>query len=63
MIFNKYKRIINRVRKYYDGEVNTIEYSCEEIESALNYAESRKTQYPQELIEKLRMVKAMVNCP
>ncbi|MEQ8927926.1 MAG: hypothetical protein RLO81_19070 [Fulvivirga sp.] len=58
---NKNVKVINWIRDYYEGKVNTIPYSASEIERAINYTKKYRSDYPDELIEKLRTVKVMLD--
>ncbi|QSE96129.1 hypothetical protein [Fulvivirga lutea] len=58
---NKNVKVINWIEDYYEGKVNSIPYSAGEVEKAINYTKKYRSDYPDEVIEKLRTVKVMLD--
>ena len=59
-ILNKNIRVIKSVVDYYDGRSSTIPFKKGDVENAINYTKRYRSDYPDDIIEKLRTVKVML---
>lgn len=61
MLFvNKNIKVINCIVDYYEGKASSIPYTTNDIENALEYIKKYRSDYPDEIIEKLLMVKVLL---
>lgn len=57
---NRNIKVIESVIDYYEGNIDHIPYSVNDIVKALDYSKKYRSDYPDEVIEKLKMVKLML---
>ncbi|MTI38916.1 hypothetical protein [Fulvivirga lutimaris] len=57
---NRSIKVIESVIDYYEGNIDHIPYSVSDIVKALDYSTKYRSDYPDEVIEKLKMVKTML---
>lgn len=60
LFFNRNIKVINHIKNYYEGKVESINCRLIDIENALEYTKRNRSDYPDEVIEKLSMVKRML---
>lgn len=59
-ILNKNIRVIKSVVDYYEGRCSSIPFKIGDVENAINYTKRYSSDYPDDLIEKLRTVKVLL---
>lgn len=57
---NRNVKVIESVIDYYEGSIDHIPYSVSDIVKALDYSKKYRSDYPDEVIEKLKMVKSLL---
>jgi hypothetical protein len=57
---NRNIKVIESVIAYYEGNIDHVPYSVTDIVKALDYTKKYRSDYPDEVIEKLKMVKTIL---
>ncbi|MEQ8243321.1 hypothetical protein [Fulvivirga sp.] len=57
---NRNIKVIESVIDYYEGNIDHIPYSVSDIVKALEYTKRFRSDYPDEVIEKLKMVRTIL---
>ncbi len=57
---NKNIKVIKAVTEYYGGKNTSLPYNEQDIEKAIEYAQKYKDEYPDDIIEKLSMIKVLL---
>ncbi len=57
---NRNIKVIESVIDYYEGNIDHIPYAVSDIVNALDYSKKYRSEYPDEVIEKLKMVKSIL---